>query len=169
MKKYFIVVLFCFVVSLLYSQSRSNIVKQFFCKKNNNLEILNFNHPSFVQMYYYNHNRVIEIVSAHVFFVFTDDTLGSSSDFFSGKVHLWHYTAHTNTNFDTIVSINNKQQFDVLNNYVSNLLSDKSSNSNGVFAGTRLEYIITLKEKQYIFKRRNYYSLYELLINNDTK
>jgi hypothetical protein len=163
MKKIIFLIFSLFIVLCSFPQNQPNT------NKNLKLELLNFNHPSFVQMYYYDHNRVIEIVSAHVFFVSTSETCEKSSDFISGKVHLWHYRAFNNTKSDTIVSINNEQQFDILNNYISNLLSNKSSNCNGVFAGTRLEYIITIKDKQYIFKRRNYYSLYELLISNDTK
>jgi hypothetical protein len=169
MKKIMFLIFSLFIVICSFPQKQSNANKIFKCNKNLKFEIINTDSPSFIQMYYYDHNRVIEIVSACVYFVLTSETGGTSSDFFSGKVHLWHHIAYNNTNFDTIVSINNKQQFDVLNNYVCNLLSNKSSNSNGVFAGTKLEYIFTIKDKQYKFKRRNYYSLYELLINNDTK
>lgn len=149
MKKSCLLIFCLFIVACSIPQNQSNTNKAFKKNKNLKFEILNFNNPSFIQMYYYNHSRVIEIVSAHIFFVFTPETWGESSDFISGKVHLWHYIPGNNTNFDTIVSINNKQQFDVLNNYVSNLLSNKFSNNNGVFAGTRLEYIITIKDKQY--------------------
>ncbi len=164
MKKYLFLILNLLIIVSLFSQNVLKPNKKSNISEKANLELLNVQNPSFVQMYYYDHNRVIEIVTANIFPVI--ETSGEiNNEILSGRVHLWRYIAFNNTNFDTVVSINSKQQFNLLNNYVSNLLSNKSSNSNGVFAGTSLEYIVTIKDKQYVFKRRNYYNLYELLVN----